>query len=165
VQQKENESLQDYTRRFKTTREILESHLGGPLILTKFVKTMKDYDPLDSKPTEDCIKRASKQLFAFLYLENLDQAKYGSLLKGLNSQKSLGHDQYPRLLSESNNVLSNHRFDATTSTKHKPQDRNWQKPKIKQEQDKEDDASPASEKGSTCMTNNFDNIFLLHSYV
>jgi hypothetical protein len=40
VNQKESESLQDYTRRFKTAREILESHLGGPLILTKFVKTM-----------------------------------------------------------------------------------------------------------------------------
>ena len=98
VQQKENESLQDYTRQFKTAREILESHLGGPLILTKFVKTMKDYDPLDVIKTEDCIRRASEQLFAFLYLENTDQAKYGSLLKGLNSQKSLGHDQYPRLL-------------------------------------------------------------------
>jgi hypothetical protein len=29
VQQKESESLQDCTRRFKTAREILESHLGG----------------------------------------------------------------------------------------------------------------------------------------
>jgi uncharacterized protein with GYD domain len=122
VQQKENKSLQDYMRRFKTAREILESHLGGPLILTKFMKTMKDYDLLDAIKTEDCIRRASEQLFAFLYLENTDQAKYGSLLKGLNSQKSLGHDQYPRLLSESNNVLSNHRFDVTTSNKQKQQD-------------------------------------------
>ena len=82
---------------------------------------MKDYDPLDMIKTEDQIKKASEQLFAFLYLENTDQAKYGTLLKGLNSQKSLGHDQYPRHLSESNNVLSNHRFDAAASNKQKQQ--------------------------------------------
>jgi hypothetical protein len=141
VQQKEHASLQDYTRRFKTAREILESHLGGPLILTKFVKTMKDYDVLDVIKTEECIVTASEQLFAFVYLENTDQAKYGSLLKGLNSQKSLGHDQYPKLVSESNNVLSNHKFDVTVSNKNKHQDRDRHKPKIKQEE-KEDDASP-----------------------
>jgi hypothetical protein len=45
VQQKESESLQDYTGRFKTAREILESHLGGEIILTKFVRTMPKYDP------------------------------------------------------------------------------------------------------------------------
>ena len=36
--QKENENLQDYTRHFKTSKEILESHLGGPIQLTKYVK-------------------------------------------------------------------------------------------------------------------------------
>jgi hypothetical protein len=104
---------------------------------------MKGFDPLDPTKTEDCVKKASEQLFTFLYLENTDQAKFGSLLKGLNSQKSLGHDQYPRLLSESNNVLSNHLFDVDASNKQKQQDRdrNFQKQKIK-EQDKEDDAAP-----------------------
>jgi hypothetical protein len=42
--QKDGESLQDYTRRFKTSTEILESHLGGPLILEKYVRTMTGYD-------------------------------------------------------------------------------------------------------------------------
>jgi hypothetical protein len=42
VQQKEEESLQDYTRQFKTTRETLESHLGGQIILSKYVKSMPD---------------------------------------------------------------------------------------------------------------------------
>jgi thiamine monophosphate kinase len=44
VQQKESKSLQDHTRRFKTAREILESHLGGQIVLTKFVCTMPKYD-------------------------------------------------------------------------------------------------------------------------
>lgn len=33
--QKEKESLQDYTRRFKTAKEVLESHIGGPVRLNK----------------------------------------------------------------------------------------------------------------------------------
>ena len=46
---------------------------------------------------------------------NTDQGKYGSLLKNLNSQKSLGNDQYPKTITEANNVLSNHRFDNMNS--------------------------------------------------
>ena len=45
AKQKEGESLQDYTSRFKTARNILESHIGGPIIFTKYVMTMKEYDP------------------------------------------------------------------------------------------------------------------------
>ena len=111
VQQKDSESLQDYTKRFKTAREILESHLGGQIILTKYVRTMPTYDENDLEETSKLIENALEQLFAFLYMENSDQAKYGSLLKGLNSQKSLGHDHYPRTISEANNVLSNHNYD------------------------------------------------------
>ena len=41
---KYGESLQDYTRLFNMSTEILESHLGGPLILEKYVNTMGGYD-------------------------------------------------------------------------------------------------------------------------
>jgi hypothetical protein len=70
-----------------------------------------------NKGNKELIENVSEQLFAFLYMENSDHEKYGSLLKGLNSQKSLGHDQYPRTLSEANNVLSNHKLDATKQNK------------------------------------------------
>jgi hypothetical protein len=142
VQQKESESLQDYTRRFKTAREILESHLGRQIILAKFVRTMPKYDAKDMTAVQDCIETGSEQLFAFLYLENADQEKYGSLLKGLKSQKSLGHDQYPIMLTEANNVLSNHRFDAS-KPKGKPQGNSNPKFKSKQgDKGKEDDNAP-----------------------
>ena len=41
LKQKDGESLQDYTKRFKTTRDVLRSHIGGPIILTKYVEKMK----------------------------------------------------------------------------------------------------------------------------
>ena len=48
TKQRENESLQDYTRRFKTSREILESHIGEPISLIKYIKTMPTYDETDN---------------------------------------------------------------------------------------------------------------------
>jgi hypothetical protein len=56
--QKEGESLQDYTRRFKTSTEILESHLGGPVILEKYVRTMENYDGKDVEKTHNMIAKA-----------------------------------------------------------------------------------------------------------
>ena len=41
TKQREGENLADYTQRFKTAKDVLESHIGGALILTKYVKGMK----------------------------------------------------------------------------------------------------------------------------
>jgi hypothetical protein len=60
--QKEGASLQDYTRRFKTSTGILESHLGGPVILEKYVLTMENYDGNDIEKTHNKIVKASEGL-------------------------------------------------------------------------------------------------------
>ena len=39
--QKEDEDLVSYTKRFKTSVEVLKSHLGGPIILQNYVKNME----------------------------------------------------------------------------------------------------------------------------
>eukprot|EP00957_Ditylum_brightwellii_P192299 14638893-Ditylum_brightwellii.AAC.1 len=111
AKQKENENLQDYTRRFKTSKGILESHLSGSVLLEKFVATMGGYDANNKDSVVLCTRKASEQLFAYIYLEISDQSKYGMILKGLNKQKSLGNDQYPKTITATNNVLSNHHFD------------------------------------------------------
>ena len=38
TKQNESEPLQDYTRRFKTAKEIMESHIGGAIILIKYIE-------------------------------------------------------------------------------------------------------------------------------
>ena len=43
TKQKDVETLQDYTKRFWIAKEVLESHIGGPIILTKIVKTIQGY--------------------------------------------------------------------------------------------------------------------------
>jgi hypothetical protein len=68
-------------------------------------------------------------------MENSDQDKYGSIISNLNSQKSLGNDQYPRTIVETNNVLSNHKFDITKGKKPDQKHHNKSKPK----EDKDDE--------------------------
>jgi hypothetical protein len=110
TKQREGENLQEYTKRFKTSKEILESHIGAPVILQKYVQAMPTYDKNNTTVVNGLIAKASEQLMAFIYLENADLKKYGSVLTNLNSQKSLGNDQYPKTLIETNNVLGSHRF-------------------------------------------------------
>ena len=40
-----------------------------------------------------------------------DQAKYGKLIEGLQSQFSLGQDLYPRKLKGASEALANHKWD------------------------------------------------------
>ena len=72
----------------------------------------------------------------YLYLENADKSKYGSILAGLNTQKSLNNDQYPKTITEANNVLSNHCFDDYKSNKTKQKDdKDKRKPKSEEEEE------------------------------
>jgi len=63
----------------------------------------------DESEIEGYTKKASEQLFTFLYLENTSQDKYGSILRSS--------------ITEANNVLSNHNFDTTRSQKHQKTNR------------------------------------------
>jgi hypothetical protein len=122
IRQKEHESLLDYTKRFKTARAVMKSHIGGPIILTKFVKNMKGYD---KAATDDILKfqeHAFNQFLAYTYLDNADKAKYSTLLTGLQTQTSLKNEQYPKTITKAANVLRNHHWDndgKTNSNKHK----------------------------------------------
>ena len=50
-------------------------------------------------------------LSAFIYLNNSDRTKYGSLITGLQTQQTLGNNQYPTTITEANNILSSHWFN------------------------------------------------------
>ena len=97
--QKDKELLQDYTRRFKVAREILHLHLGGEIVLENFVTSIPNYDETKLDKTRELTKIADEQLVSFVYLVNSDQEKYGSVIKGLHSQKVLKKASAPVLLS------------------------------------------------------------------
>jgi hypothetical protein len=112
MKQKDNESLQDYTKRFKLAKKVLESHLGGPINLTKYITTMKEFVSETELNYQNLSNMAFEQYCAYLYLEQSDKKKYGSIMNGFSTQYSLNNDQYPKSLIEAVNVLSNHKFDA-----------------------------------------------------
>jgi hypothetical protein len=58
LRQKDNESLQDYTKRFKKAKDVLESHIRGPIELTKFMKSMDDYDKTAKDKVDKCRRKA-----------------------------------------------------------------------------------------------------------
>jgi hypothetical protein len=118
----------------------LESHPGEPIILTKILTATQGYsedlsNKLEKQKNKLLENQAFKQLLAYIYLENADQAKYGSKLTGLSTQQLLGNDQYPKIITEANNVLSNHRLDFSKQG-HKTYHKNLTK-NIKKEQDQE----------------------------
>ena len=129
---------------------MLELHIGGPIILTKVVEGMSGYDKSDPDKVSKCQDHAFDQFLGYLYLDNADKSKYGSILQGLNTQQSLGNDQYPKTITESNNVLSNHKFDNTKSDSHGRSNQGRDKDK-----DKDKDKSTNEEKDEKDITLSF----------
>ena len=112
AKQKENESLQQYTRRFKFGQDIMESQIGGPIILKKYIKTMPEYvkhaenknssnnsesDGEDNteksnerkiekeeKFKRELIKISSSRFQAYVYLKKSYHKKYNAVIKTLN---------------------------------------------------------------------------------
>jgi hypothetical protein len=111
LNQKDDESLLDYTGRFKSAKDILDANLGGTLILTKYIQfKMENGEETDESKLQ---LQAYEQLFSYMYIRQSDRKKYGTLVDGLSTQFSLGQDQYPKTILDASNVLSNHPFDAT----------------------------------------------------
>ena len=112
--QKESESLPDYMQRFKTSKEIMESHIGGPIILSKYIQITDKYkDDLQSYQNRfenetiasqepnvfeiKYLRKAASKLYAYVYLDNSDKSKYDSILKNFNQQNSFGNNQYLKI--------------------------------------------------------------------
>ena len=122
--------------------EVLLSVIGAPIILAKMLETIDGYTKVPMNEIEHAKNKilqdqAYEQLLAYIYLENADQAKYGSILSGLDTQNSLGNNQYPKTVSEANSVLSNHQFDNINKSSSKTTNKNsGEQTKRDPEQDK-----------------------------
>ena len=81
--QKHAESFQNYTKKFRISKKVLKSHIGGPIIILKIFSTIQGYIKF---PTNEISKmhqkHVFKQFFAYTCLENAEQSKCGSLLAG-----------------------------------------------------------------------------------
>ena len=110
-QQKEGKSLQDYTRRFKTTRDVMVTQVGDSIKLKQIMRSLEGWDNNDASQDDEYKKNAWDRYIAFVYLDNADKTKYGTVIKNLAAQFSLGNNQYPKSITAASYVLSNHPHD------------------------------------------------------
>ena len=138
LKQREGESLIDYTTRFKHARDIYKA-VYRKVILYKTTTEQPDYPTSPSSPeeylkVEEIVNQQADRWYAHLYLENSDRAKYGSLLTGLSTQKSLGTNQYPTTLADAIEVLSNRLFDKGWNHNYKKKKKEENKDENKDEE-------------------------------
>ena len=134
MKQREDESTIDYLRRFKAARDVFYSHVGKNFVFPRTVEDDKEYkDALqeyiaatDDAGREAATDKAQKarvksmdQFLSYLFLENSDRLRFGSILSGLDTQFSLNNDQYPKTLLDAQNVVSNHKWDDAYKQKRK----------------------------------------------
>jgi hypothetical protein len=143
LKQIENESTLDYAKRAKQQSDVVISYCGKNMF-TEFIKHTEEYrNETDAQKKADMEAGSHEQYMAYLLLKNSDPLKFGSVLKGLQSQYSLGNAQYPKTLTAAIDVLSNHKldrafYDNRNRKKKEQQQRN------KEQSDSTDDQSQAT---------------------
>ena len=113
--QKEGESLQDYTRRFKTTRDVMVTQVSDSIELKQIMRSLEGWDETDPSQNNEYRKNSWDRYIALVYLNNADNTKYGTVIKNLAAQFSLGNNQYPKSITAASYVLSNHPHDNASS--------------------------------------------------
>ena len=123
------ESLLDYSKRFKQELNLTNNFIGKAA-LDHYVESLDGYLAAAYRPTADEeadlpdeaqwketpaqleIKSKNWKAFeAYLFIRGCDPSKYGSFVKNLASQYSLGNDQYPKTLQAAVDAFQQHRYD------------------------------------------------------
>ena len=110
LKQTEDEDLVDYTRRFKSARDILESQWGSKIAFPKLSREDEAWDDNDAARQAQAKTNSYNKFLAYLYVENADRLKYGDFFEQLGQQYALNHDQFPKTLYDATSILSNRKF-------------------------------------------------------
>ena len=111
MKQEHGESLVDYTKRYKQSVDNLKAIFGKEFLNNYIEKTDEYKKTADPDEQASLKKEAFPKWTAYIYLNNSDNNKYGSLKKNLQSQYALQNNQYPKTVSKMTDVLTNHQWD------------------------------------------------------
>lgn len=107
----DNESLIDYTKRFKETADNLENFLGENF-LTDFIKTTKKYqDCVSMTKRQKLLKDGFKYWILYIYVHNANRKMYRKLMLHLTLHYSLKTDHFPKNMKYAQKVLTGHKWD------------------------------------------------------
>jgi hypothetical protein len=115
-----DEDLVSYTTRFKSARDLVKGQLGGSknIVLERYIN-VKKAGMKSPPPFDEMAQEAYQELLARIFILNADQSKYGTFVKNLHSQFSLGNNQYPNTLTEAVSVLNSQELDQAYFDKKK----------------------------------------------
>src|SRR5210317_594223 len=84
----------------------------GNNILDEYMRKTDEYVNVPTTKEKGTVqKQAQAKCCTYIYMDNVDKTKYGSLMNQLRQQYSLGNNQYPMTLSAGNDVLIVHKWD------------------------------------------------------
>ena len=122
----------DYLDRFKAALDVLLSHVGKNFRFPKLVEEHPDYKAQSTILNTKTATEANRELaankikeiqtevmdefYGYLYLENADKARYGSIQKGMDTHYVQRKDdtekhQYPKDLQSAQEIIRTHRYD------------------------------------------------------
>ena len=87
--------------------------------------------------------QAEQAWLAYLYMSNSDKSKYGTFLEGLSSQHALKNKQYPVVLEDAHQALTNHKWDPEHFKKKDRKKNNNNNNKSKDEDKVKQDEKPS----------------------
>ena len=112
LKQGPNEGLADYIKRTKQIWDVNES-FNGKGWLDHAIEQSEGYRALtDADEQKEFKKKAYDAAKGFMVVDCADPLKYGQLQKTMNSQFTMGQNQYPESLEKGTDILSNHKIDA-----------------------------------------------------
>ena len=82
-------------------------------------------------------RKKMDQFHAYLYLDNCDRTRYGSVVSHLKEELLLKKDKYPKTLLDAHNVIENHELDPEYKKRRK--EKQEQKNKSKHDKDSKQD--------------------------
>ena len=159
----------DYLKRFKAARDVFHSHAGKDFSFPRVVEDGDDYkkamktliDPATSPAEKAAAKNevskvqrhVTNRFLAYLYLENTDRPRYGSILSGLESQFSLNNDQYPKSLLDAQTVVEGHTYDPEYKKRKKQREEQHQSNRENNQENRDHDReSPPLSFAQMCNT-------------
>ena len=72
IKQEEKESLADFTKRFRNSKDIMEAQ-AGKMYLLKYIKTLDKYDESDTNKCSKQLDEAYNRFVAYTYIQAVNQ--------------------------------------------------------------------------------------------
>ena len=103
---------------------LLDTHVADvnarKALADDLIDLLSHYKPKETQAQLDVKAQARSEFETYLFLRSVSKTKYGSLLTTLQTQYSLGKEQYPDTIHKAVDILSQHRWDQNPSNQRKP---------------------------------------------